>query len=134
MKIGEYIKKYTLGKRIRFIDFVNEIKEFLAEIVKFNIEGIKEEFGDVFHFLQLWLYWRIGLNNEIWLLSKSSVDKFIARRKVWEKLYAFVGLDKDVSKYCGNYKREEKVISHLGSFGISKDKAIKAFNKIVVST
>ena len=81
MKISEYIEKYTLRKQIKFVDLVNEIKEFLIEVARFNTEGIKEEFGDMFHFLQLWLYWKAGINEEIWWLSKSSVNKFIVRRK-----------------------------------------------------
>lgn len=38
---------------------------------------IGEELEDVFHFLQLWLYWRFGLDGEIWKMTKNSVKKFM---------------------------------------------------------
>ncbi len=57
MKISEYIKEYTGGKRICFSDVLQEIKELFIEIFKFK-KRIIEEFQDVLHFVQLWLYWR----------------------------------------------------------------------------
>ena len=131
MKIKEYVKEYTNGDRITFRDVFSEIKEFLAEVVRFNRAGINEEFEDVFHFLQLWLYWRFGLNGEIWGITKHSVQKFMERKKVWNKIYLSVGLPENISGYVGNYKKAEKVINHLGRLGIDRDKAKEAYRKIV---
>lgn len=132
MKISEYIKRYTAGRRICFSDVLREIKEFFIEIFKFNKAGIIEEFQDVLHFIQLWLYWRFKINGEIWIISKKSIAKFMERRPVWQKIYEFVGLDKNISGYVGNYNKVDKVINHLSKFGINKDKAVEAYKKIVL--
>lgn len=132
MKISEYTKEYTSGRPITFRDFSWEIKELIIEIVKLNKDGIKEEFGDVFHFLQLWLYCRFGIDREIWRITKNSVKKFMDRKNVWNKIYIYVGLEKNISGYVGNYKKIHKVINHLQKFGINKEKAEEAYNKIVL--
>jgi len=132
MKISKYVENYTSGNRITFKHVLDEINEFMHEVIKFNKEGINEEFQDIFHFLQLWLYWRFGLDSKIWKITQDSVNKFISRRKVWEKIYEYVGLDKNISKFCGNYKKEEKVIKHLAEFNISKEKSSDAYKKIVL--
>jgi len=85
MTIENYIKEYTAGKGIYFKDVLNEVKEFLTDLFRFNGAGIKEEFQDLFHFLQLWLYWRFGINGEIWSRTKKSIHKFI-NRKVWQEI------------------------------------------------
>ena len=131
MKVSWYVVNYTSGKRITFTRIIDEVKELMEEIKKGNKEGIHEETQDVFHFLQLWLYWQFKIDGDIWKITQDSVNKFMARRKVWEKIYEFVGLDKNVSKFCGNYEREYKVIKHLSEFGISESKAKLAFEKIV---
>jgi hypothetical protein len=134
MKIGEYIKKYTSGDRIFFKDVLAECVEFFAEVKKFNKRGMKEEFGDIFHFFQLWLFWDFGVDGEIWRFTKSSVDKFIDRKAVWRKIYEFVSLDKNVSNFCGNYEKIEKVVKHLSEFGIGKEKAEEAYRRVVGKT
>lgn len=133
MTIENYIKEYTAGKGIYFKDVLNEVKEFITELFRFNKAGIKEEFQDVFHFLQLWLYCRFGINGEIWLKTKGSVDKFINRKKVWQNIYEYVGLDKNISGYAGNYKKIEKVIKHLSNFGVAKEKSEEAYSAIVLN-
>jgi len=132
MKISEYIKEYTEGKRIHFSDVLQEIKELFIEIFKFNKTGIIEEFQDVLHFVQLWLYWRFKINGEIWTINEKSVAKFMDRKKVWQEIYMFVGLDKNISGYVGNYNKVDKVINHLSKFGINKDKAEEAYRKIIL--
>lgn len=132
MKIKDYIKDYTAGNRIYFKDVLSEVKEFFIELFKFSRSGITEEFQDVFHFLQLWLYWKFGINGEIWSITKKSVAKFINRKNVWQEIYIFVGLNKDISGYAGNYDKAEKVINHLSNFGISQEKAEEAYKKIVL--
>jgi len=87
MKISEYTKEYTAGKPITFRNMITEINELIAEITKMNRDGIKEEFEDVFHFLQLWLYCRFGVNGEIWKITKNSVRKFMDRKKIWNRIY-----------------------------------------------
>ena len=133
MNIKNYIANYTSGNRIDFDKVLDEVKEFAVEVVKLNKQGIAEEFGDIMHFLQLWLYWKFGVNGKIWKICQASVNKFMGRKKVWQKIYKEVGLNKDISNFCGNYKKEEKVIRHLSNFGISKVKAQKAFEKVVES-
>lgn len=132
MKISQYIKEYTSNKRIVFKDVILEIEELMAEIFKLNWNGIKEEFEDVFHFLQLWLYWQICLDGEIWGITKNSVKKFMDRKLVWNRIYITVGLAENISGYAGNYKKVEKVINHLQKFGIDKEKAEEAHRKIVL--
>ena len=132
MKISEYIKEYTSGERVTFMEVVHEKIELLEEIFKFNKKGIKEEFGDVFHFFQMWLYWRFGLDGKIWKITDKSVQKFMDRKRVWNEIYVYVGLKENVSNFCGNYKRIEKVVNHLQKFGINKEKAEEAFNRIVI--
>ena len=134
MTIGEYIKDYTSGSRITFWRFLDEIRELLIEIIKFNRKGIKEEFGDSVHFLQLWMFWRFGLNGQIWKASQHSIDKFIKREEVWKKIYTHVGLRKDISNCCQNYKKVEKVIKHLRQFDIHEEKAREAYRKVALDS
>jgi hypothetical protein len=132
MKISEYVKKYTTGERITLREVFGEVKELFLEVLKLNGVGIKEEFEDVFHFLQLWFYWRFGVDGEIWKITENSVKKFIDRKLIWNKIYAFVGLPENISGYAGNYKKIEKVVNHLRKFGINREKAEEAYNKIVL--
>jgi len=131
MKISQYINEYTDKSKITFKDFLEEVKELFVEILKFNWPGIKEEFGDVFHFLQLWLHWRFGLDGQPWKISQHSVNKFMARKEVWNKIYQMVGLEKNISGYVGNYNKVEKVIKHLSNFGIDEQTAKSVYKKIV---
>ena len=131
MKISGYVRSYTSGERVTLREIFSEINELAAEIVKAREEGIHEEFEDVFHFLQLWLYWRFGLDQEIWKITRHSVQKFIDRKQVWNKIYACVGLPQNISGYVGNYKKIEKVISHLQKFGIDRERSEKAYREIV---
>lgn len=134
MKIGDYVKEYTSGKRVTFGDVLEEINEFAVELFKFKKIRISEEFQDIIHFFQLWLYWRFGINGEIWKMSEKSVKKFIDRKKVWQEIYEFVGLDRNISGYAGNYKKVEKVISHLSNFGIGKERSEEAYKIIVMKS
>lgn len=126
MKISEYVKKYTKHNRIRFIDFLRESGEFIAEIFKLNRHGISEEFSDAVLFLQAWFWSDFKIDGEIWSLAKKSADKFESRREVWQKIYSYVGLKNIDSKFLGNYKKIKKVIEHLSEFGIEREKAEKA--------
>ncbi|MCX6740383.1 MAG: hypothetical protein NTZ49_04095 [Candidatus Parcubacteria bacterium] len=132
MKISEYIKEYTNGNRVKFIHILAECKEFIDDVLRLNKMGMCEEFEDALHFLQLWLYWRFGLNGEIWKITRHSVDKFIGRKSVWNKIYKFVGLPENISGYVGNYNKVFKVVNHLNKFGINKEKAKEAHNKIIL--
>lgn len=131
MKISEYIKEYTAGNRITFRFVMLEVSELIVEMLRLDGEGIKEEFGDVFHFLQLWLYWRFGIDGRPWKMTRHSVDKFMGRKKVWNRLYEFVGLPKNISGYVGNYQKKHKVIRQLEKLGISREKAEQAYLAIV---
>jgi hypothetical protein len=132
--IKTYIKNYTSGNKIGFDKVIDEIREFTQELVRFNKQGMKEEFGDIMHFLQLWLYWKFGINGKLWKVTQSSVKKFMGRKKVWQKIYKEVGLNTNISNFCGNYHKMEKVIKQLSNFDISKQKAQKAYKKVVSKT
>lgn len=131
MRVKEYIKEYTAGNQITLRNVFSEINEFLAEVVKLNKKGIKEEFEDVLHFLQLWLYWSFGFNGELWKITDHSVKKFMDRKAVWNKIYVYVGLPENVSGYAGNYNKVEKIVNHLQKFGVGKEKAEEVFRVIV---
>lgn len=133
MKMSQYVKEYTIGEPITFVNVCSEVRELIMEIVKMNKAGIKEEFEDVLHFWQLWLYWRFGLDGEPWNITRHSVQKFMARKLVWNKIYLFVGLPENISGYVGNYKRLEKIARHLRKFGVSREKAGEAYKKIVLT-
>ena len=137
MKVSEYVQNYTLGNRICFwgdAGVAKEISELLDEIKKRNKVGIREEWQDVLHFLQMWMYWRFGLNQEIWKCTQTSVNKFMARVDVWHQLYKYCNLRENISGYAGNYNKVEKVIKQLGRFGISEKKARQAYQAIVVGS
>ena len=127
MKIKDYIKEYSNGEPIKFREVIGEVNEFLAEVFKWNRAAMREEFEDVLHFFQLWLFWRFGLNGEIWGITRHSVAKFMGRKAVWRKIYVAAGLPKDSSNFCGNCNKMEKVVKHLRNFGIEKEKAEAAF-------
>lgn len=131
MKVSRYIKEYTEEVPFTIKDVFGEIKELFEGIVKFNESGIKEEFEDVLHFFQLYLYWRFGIDGELWYITRHSVQKFMDRKLVWDKIYSRAGLDEGISRYCGNYKRMEKVVSHLGKFGVGKEKAEQVYRDVV---
>jgi hypothetical protein len=54
------------------------------------------------------------------------------RKLIWNEIYAHVGLPENISGYVGNYKKVEKVVRHLRGFGISGEKAEKAYKKVVL--
>ena len=132
MKIKEFTQNYSRGKRIKFHSVLREVQELLEEIIKLNRAGMKEEWQDSWLFFQIWLYWRFGINGELWSFTKDSVNKFMARKAVWQQIYESVGLPRDISNYVGNYNRVEKVIKQLGDFGVDENQARKAWEKIVV--
>lgn len=131
MTIKEYVDAYTSKDPVRFREIWAEVKEFAVEVVKGNKVGMKEEWGDVVHFSQLWLYWRFGVNGILWKGSLGSIKKFMDRLTVWQKLYVHVGLDPHVSNFCGNYAKVEKVVKQLGKFGVSEERAREAFRSVV---
>lgn len=133
MTIKEYVKEYTIGKPVTLSDVFLEIREFIIELIALRGNAMKEEFQDVLHFLQLWLYWRIGINGELWKITNGSVQKFMDRKCIWNKIYTYVELPQNISGYAGNYNRLEKVINHLKKFGIGEEKAKEAYRKIVLT-
>jgi len=136
MKIEEYINKYTHQKdKISFRYVWLEFMELCEAIfVKRSKDKIKEEFGDTLHFFQMYLYSKFGINQQVWRITIPSVEKFKKRKPVWQRLYNFVGLSKNISGFVGNYKKKEKVINHLKRLGIPEKTASNAFDKIIKST
>lgn len=131
MKVSEYIKEYTLDEPIKLRHVAIEISEFILEVIKFNWQRSKEEITDVLLMFQLWMFWRLHINGELWKSTKGSVDKTIRRKQVWNEIYLFVGLKENISGYSGNYNKVEKVVKHLHRFGIDRKAAANAYNKVV---
>ena len=131
MLISYAIANYTNGERFELKHVWGEMVEMLEEVVKRNLPGIKEEWQDVGVYFQCWLYWRFKIDGEAWQWTSDSWKKFMDRIHVWQQLYEYVGLDRNISRFCGNYHRIEKVIKQLGSFGINSNKATEAYNAIV---
>jgi len=129
MKIKYFSEEYTHGKTY-FKDIIAEVKELFDEIIKYDKEGIKEEFADVVVFIQIWLWGRFGLNGNLWKLGRSSFNKFIKRRKVWEQIYQYVGI-KQKCTICKNYVKPYKIVRHLKEFGISEKRSLEAYQKVV---
>lgn len=131
MKISEYVKKYS-QRGIPFWWVWGEFKEFIAEVVKWNKKGMAEEWQDFLLGLQGWLWNDFKIDGEIWRACKNSAKKFADREVVWQEIYKYVGL-KDLNPgFMGNYKRLEKIVNHLSEFGIDKNKAEEAYQKIVL--
>jgi len=130
MKINYFCNEYTHGK-VYFKDIIDEIQEFFEELVKFDGEGMKDEFADVISFFQMWLWDQFKINGKLWKLGLRSFNKFISRRKVWEQIYVYVGI-KEKCTYCRNYMRKYKVVKHLSKFNIGEKKAIEAYEFIVL--
>lgn len=130
MLVSEYVATYTSdfvelhGRKFRRV--MSEVLELLVEIVRLNWKGVKEEFGDVLHLTQLWLY-TFGWDGNLWMWC---ARKFIARQPVWQALYDHAGIP---GRACvtENYKRLPKVISRLGKNGISPGKALEAYCVVV---
>lgn len=131
MKISYAVQNYTDGKRITLRDTFGEVQEFFAEVVKLNRAGMREEWQDVGVFFQCWLYWRFRIDGEHWKWTNDSWNKFTDRVRVWRDIYEYVGLPRNSSNFCGNYKKKEKVIKQLAKFNIGEPLAEEAFERIV---
>jgi len=131
MQISYFTENYTNGKGVFFSHVTGEVKELFEEVLALNYGGMKEEFSDVVAFFQMWLYCRYHINGSLWTYGMPSFEKFMSRRAVWNKIYAQVGLQENISRFCGNYERKEKVVAHLREFGISEEAALAAYAEIV---
>lgn len=131
MKTSEYIERYTQG-RDQFTTIrhtLAEVVEVMEEIPKGNWKGFLEEVGDVAHHFQLYLYARLGIDTDIWLWC---CQKFIARTHVWQRIYQHCGVN-TIARMGMNYNRPHKVVNHLAKFGISAEKAMEAYHKVVLA-
>jgi hypothetical protein len=131
MKISYFVENYTNGKGIFINHITGEIKEVFEEVVKFNFDETKEEIADVLAFTQMYLYCKFGVNGSLWNVALPSFNKFMARKAVWVKMYKKVGLDENVSNFCGNPNRKEKVIKHLANFGVGADQAVLVYSEVI---
>ena len=132
MKIGQFCKEYTDPElRSGFLRVLDEVGELIGAIFTFNPDKIKDEFADVLVITQVWLYYKHKVNDDLWEGGMPAYNKIISRKKYWNQIYDFVGLDRNVSSYCGNYQRKRKVVSQLGRFGVSKERALEAYKEIV---
>jgi len=100
-----------------------EVEELIEAIQLKSWDGVKEEAGDVLHFTQLWLFWTIALDQRIWWFTRSAAAKFVARQEVWQRIYVAAGLRPDMAGSMANYRRPEKIVKRLLSFGVEKTKA-----------
>lgn len=132
MRVSLYCKDYTSGERIVLVSTFVELKEMLDEIIKLNWHGVKEEWQDALVYFQCWLFWRFKLDGEMWKASSESAKKFMSRVEIWHDIYEYAGLARNISNFCGNYKRPEKVVKQLGKFGIDEVKAREAYDRIVL--
>ena len=64
------------------------------------------------------MYWQFKIDGEMWNCSYESAKKFMDRVEVWHDIYEYVGLQRNISNFCGNYKRPEKVVKQLAKYGI----------------
>lgn len=126
MLTSEYAKDFTQDKRTSLSRVWGEVKELAEEVLFWNWPGIKEEFGDVVHHVQLFMYTR-GWDTKLWMWC---AQKFIDRQKVWQEFYRQTGVPGRAC-YGGNYNRLAKVIAHLGKFGVSESAAVIAYGNIV---
>ena len=132
MEIQHFCAEYTHG-RVYFKDILSEIVEWCEELIKWDRVAMRDEGADVVAFTQMWLWNRFKINGILWKSGLPSFNKFISRRKMWEKIYVAVGI-KEKCTYCRNYERKQKVIEKLAEFGVSKSKAESIFNKIVLKS
>lgn len=133
MKISKYIQDYTSGERVKFKEIFQEFVEFLEELFKFDWKEAKLEFSDVMHFLQMYLFWVLKIDGEVWSITQPSLDKFMGRLEKWRLMYKEAGLDPMISNFCGNCYKEYKVVKQLGRFGVSEEQAKKVFRKVINS-
>lgn len=126
MLTSQYARDFTGGERTKFYRVWLEIKELLAELLVVNFRGICEEFGDVVHHIQLWLY-SCGLDARLWMWC---ARKFILRQEVWQAMHRELGLTCRAC-YGGNYHRPQKVINYFMYFGITPEAAMAAYRKVV---
>ena len=95
MKINYFCNEYTHGK-VYFNDIIDEVQEFFEELVKWDKEGMKDEFADVISFFQMWLWDQFKINGKLWKLGMRSFNKFISREKFGNKFMIMWGLKKNV--------------------------------------
>ena len=123
MKISEYIWKYSERRQMTLARIWLEVLELVEAIQLRNWAGIKEEMGDVVHFFQVWLFWTLALDQQIWWFTRPAANKFMARHEVWSRIYVAAGLRPDMAGSMANYRRPEKIVDRLLSFGVEKTKA-----------
>ena len=76
------------------------------------------------------VYTRFEYDQQLWRTSQNNLEKVQKRKPVWQKIYDHVGVTYE-KNYCGNYSRPEKLVAHLQPFGVSREKALEAYEKIV---
>lgn len=130
-KIEDVVWHYAPG-RMTLTRVLAEALELGEGVLRMDIQNIREEIGDTAHFLQLWLYWRFGINGKPWRISHGSIRKFAARIEVWEAIYQVAGLPESTPVYIGNYKKLHKVVEHLGRYGVNAEVAAIAYMVVVV--
>ena len=131
MRISEVIWRYTHRKKMTIGRVWLEVIELWEALVALDWRGVKEELGDVMHFLQIWLFWRFALDSKVWFFTVPTIKKFSDRLVVWQQIYVAAGLSANIVGSTANYRRQHKVVKRLTQLGVSESMAIKAYNQVV---
>ena len=95
-----------------FKDVFGEAVELLIEVVKFNLDGVREEWGDVWFHLWMWIDAILGQRVSLPMpFATRSWNKFNDRFEWWERRFAVEGLAFHRKYLCNgsNYAKEWKV-------------------------
>lgn len=104
------IYKKQIASPMTWKYFWGEVVELLIEVKNGNLNGIREEWSDVWYHFWLAVYsnWKIDMPM---LFAGYTIKKVEARLKIWEKIFEKNGLrfDKKYLDGGSNYKKPEKV-------------------------
>ena len=131
MLISEYYVQYTDQKKFGLGYALEELVELLTETATGHWREIPGEVSDISIYLQLWMYTHFEYDQQLWSTSHRNLEKVQKRKPVWQKIYGHVGVAYE-KNYCGNYSRPEKLVAHLHQFGVSREKALEAYERVVV--
>ncbi len=134
MDVATYHQEYTNGKPFTLSDLAVELFELMHSLLSFDRGKIVDEMSDVSVFIQLWYFCRFGHNAPLWRSSLHNLAKVKQRKKVWRKIYRLAGLPQDISNYCGNYLKKEKMVRQLTTFGVEEKRIIQIHNSLLRDT
>lgn len=130
MKASEVIK-IAWSKRIEEwiknpsnLWFMAEVEELWEEILKGNVDGVREEYHDVCHHFSIWAL-GLGIDLELkpWF-GLPSYEKTLVRINQWERIFIHHKVEWDRNYLDGgsNPKRVDKVKAKLIKAGVDASK------------